>query len=119
MRSQVTRVAHIGETGDMRPEVRHLIELGTMPDEMEGPPVERVQQYQDALEALPRPLKPDEAVALLDTFPPGENGSLFELEWPLVHAIETAVGPELLAALDDRSWWVQQLRVRAENAGLL
>jgi hypothetical protein len=73
-----------------------------------------------AIEALPRPLTEEEAIALLDVFPQGEYGSLFELEWPLLHAIESApYGRDLVAALDDRSWWVAQLRARAERGGLL
>jgi hypothetical protein len=65
-------------------------------------------------------LTDDEAAALLDTFPEGEHGGLFELEWSLLHAIESApYGPDFLAQLDDRSWWVSVLRQRAQRAGLL
>lgn len=62
------------------------------------PSHEVVLRYQMAIEALPRPLTEEEAIALLDVFPQGEYGSLFELEWPLLHAIESApYGRDLVA----------------------
>ena len=104
----------------VRPEVKRLVELGPMPDEAMQPPVEVVEAFQRAVESLPRPLTEDEAISLLDSFPPGDDGSLFELEWPLLHAIETApYGGRLIESLDDRSGWVRFLRERAERGGIL
>lgn len=104
----------------VRPEVKRLVDLGPMPDESTQPPIEVVEEFQRAVESLPTPLTEDEAIALLDSFPPGENGSLFEAEWPLLHAIETArYGAHLIGSLDDRSGWVRTLRERAERGGAL
>jgi hypothetical protein len=105
----------------VRPEVQRLLDLGPMPDEREDVPLARVEAYHEALDSLqPLVLTDEEAAALLDVFPVAEYGSLFELEWSLVHAVETApYGRDLLAQLDNRSWWVAQLRGRAERGGLL
>lgn len=92
-----------------------------MPDEAQDVVVECVKAFQDALEAIQGlKLSDDEAALLLDSFPPGEYGSLFELEWSLLHLIESApYGPGFTAKLDDRTWWVTQVRERAQRAGLL
>ena len=105
----------------VRPEVERLVALGPMPDEAQDVPVECVKAFQDALEAIQGlKLSDDEAALLLDSFPPGEYGGLFELEWSLLHVIESApYGPGFTAKLDDRTWWVTQLRERAQRAGLL
>ena len=71
-----------------------------------------MKAFQDALDDLqPHQLTDDEAAALLDMFPEGEYSGLFELEWSLLHAIESApYGPDFLAHLDDRSWWALSYR---------
>lgn len=103
----------------VRAEVQRLIELGRMPSESDDPPQEVVDRYVAALDGLQSALTDDEAAALLDLFPQGDAG-LYEVEWTLLHAIESApYGPAFLAQLDDRSWWVKYLRERAERGGLL
>lgn len=103
----------------LRREVQHLVALGRMPSELDDPPQALVDAYVAALDALSFRLTDDEAAALLDVFPP-ERAGLYEVEWSLVHAIESApYGPGFLRQLDDRSWWVKYLRERAERGGLL
>jgi hypothetical protein len=78
-----------------------------MPYDQDEVPEATVKAFQDALDDLQsHQLSDDEAVALFDMFPAGEYSGLFELEWSLLHAIESApYGPDFLADLDDRSWW--------------
>jgi hypothetical protein len=96
----------------VRQEVQRLLALGRMPSDQDEVPEATVKAFQDALDDLqPHQLSDDEAVALLDMFPAGEYSGLFELEWSLLHAIESApYGPDFLAHLDDRSWWAPLLR---------
>ena len=102
--------------GALRDEVQHLVSLGRMPSTKDEPAQEPVQAFVDALDALPGPLTDPEVISLLDSFPLGEASGLHEIEWSLVHAIESAsYGRELMQALDDRSWWVAHLRKRAEK----
>ena len=91
----------------MRQEVQRLLALGRMPSDQDEVPEATVKAFQDALDDLQsHQLSDDEAVALFDMFPEGEYSGLFELEWSLLHAIESApYGPDFLADLDDLSWW--------------
>ncbi len=79
---------------------------------------EVLEQFHAAAEALVAPATDDEAIALLDVLPGGDD-SLFGGAWALVHFIETAPGWPIREALDDRCWWVTFLRERAERGGLL
>lgn len=100
--------------------MQRLVALGRMPDEEDDPAEATVDAYESVLIALDLPLTDEEAAALLDVFPDGDYGSMYEVEWTLLHAIETApFGPEFLGQLDDRSWWVSRMRQRAERDGLL
>lgn len=104
----------------VRPDVKRMVELGPMPDETTDPTVEVVETFHRAVESLPTPLTEDEAIARLDSFPPGDDGSLFEMGWPLLHAIETApYGKRLIENLDDQSGWVRFPRERTQRGGLL
>jgi len=103
----------------VRQEVQRLLALGRMPSDQDEVPEATVKAFQDALDDLqPHQLTDDEAAALLDMFPEGEYSGLFELEWSLLHAIESApYGPDFLAHLDDRSWWALSYRSCYEGQG--
>lgn len=99
----------------MREPVRRFLDLGQMPDEDDHTIKQSdIDVVGEALAALPKPCDDDEALALLDAFPPAD-GTCFGLAWTLLHHIETAPNWPRWEALDDRSWWVSRLRHRAEN----
>lgn len=103
----------------MSPEVQAVVALGRMPSDHEDVHEDRVRGWVEALDALNAPLTDEEAITLLDCFPP-DDSEMFELAWTLLHAVESApYGPRLLGQLDDRSWWVTYLRDRAIRGGLL
>ena len=99
------------------PRVQRLVTLGRLPSDNEPWDQTVVARWVAALDALDRPLTDDEAIAVLDSFP-ADDSTVEGVAWSLLHAIESApYGPRLVAALDDRSWWVKYLRERSERGG--
>lgn len=104
----------------VRDEILQLQALGAMPSEIEMiGNVQVVKAYQDLLEAITRPVTDDEARILMGLF--GEDGdSCFGLKWSVLHLVETAPGWPLMDCLPDiENEWIQRLRNRLRNAGLL
>jgi hypothetical protein len=79
---------------------------------------ERFDDLTRIVRSLVAPPTAEEARAAAGLFPPDET-SCFGLAWTLVHFIEKAPGWPYPEVLDDRNWWVQFLRERAERGGLL
>ena len=101
----------------MQDGVTELLALGRMPPESDAE-VSTVERFQEGLAALVQPASDAEAVAVLDSFPAGDE-SFFGAAWTLLHFVETAPGWPDRAALGDRSWWVTFLRERADRGGAL
>jgi hypothetical protein len=97
----------------MRDEVRLLIERGQLPSESVGDQ-EFWTPWEEAVRALTSPATDEEALAVLEVLPSGEDSS-YGLAWHIVHFVETAPGWPLPGALDDRSPWVVFLRERWER----
>jgi hypothetical protein len=72
------------------------------------------EPWERAVRALTNPATDEEAVAVLDVLPRGEDSS-FALAWHLLHFVESAPGWPDWDLLDDRSPWVVFLRERAER----
>ena len=102
----------------MRPEFEALMQLGPFPadDDLDEA---TARHYVEAIDAIMEsvPPTPEEALALIEIFPPDDSDAL-ELAWPVLHAIEASPHWPLWSALDDRNWWVTLLRRRCERAGL-
>ena len=73
------------------------------------------ERYTFAIDSLSGPPTSEEALALLDLFPSDESTS-FGLAWSILHLVESSPYWPVRSALDDRNWWVTQLRERAERA---
>jgi len=103
----------------MRKEIRELENMGPLPSfQTAGQPgvLEKVQRYTELLTSIEKPITDDEACALARLFSPDD---CFELDWTLIHLIESAPGwPvwECLKAADNE--WMQLLRLRLKNAGI-
>ncbi|HEX9380008.1 MAG TPA: hypothetical protein VF891_00800 [Gaiellaceae bacterium] len=99
----------------MRAEFEKLVAFGPLPasDELDEATTRR---YGDAISALPEAPTADEAVALIDLFPPDES-TAFGLVWSILHKIESSPDWPIWSALDDRNSWVTRLRLSCERAG--
>ena len=102
----------------MRREIIELSELGPLPSSesvlssLNGAAL--VKKYQDLIESIRPPVTDEEARVLVGILGPDE---CFELEWPLVHLIETAPNWPLFDCLGDSSnEWIAMLKRRVENA---
>lgn len=100
----------------MRHEFHELARLGPLPAD-DALDEQGAQRYETAIRALPASPSAEEAAALLDTLPP-DDSTAFGLAWTVLHAIEASPAWPLWDALDDRNWWVSQLRERCTRAGL-
>jgi hypothetical protein len=100
----------------MRGEFEKLVAFGRLPasDELDE---ETARRYGDAIAALPEAPTADEAVALIDLFPP-DDSTAFGLAWSILHKIESSPYWPVWSALDDRNSWATRLRLRCERAGL-
>jgi len=95
----------------MRSSVTQLVALGQFPRE-QGATAPQVQEFEQVLQKVERPLTKEEAIALLAVF--GQDGC-FGLAWSLVHLIETAPGwPYAEARLHAANPWVSSLLERAK-----
>jgi hypothetical protein len=101
----------------MRSEVTELGKLGPLPSyksvlaNPDGGAL--VKKYQDLILSIKPPVTDAEARVLVGIFGPDE---CFELEWPLVHLIETAPNWPLFDCLvDSGNEWIAMLKRRVEN----
>jgi hypothetical protein len=97
----------------VRHEVTRLVERGQLPNEGVGDDA-FWEPWENAVRALTKPATDEEALAVLDVLPAGEDSS-YGLAWHIVHFVESAPGWPPLGALDDRSPWVVFLRERWER----
>jgi hypothetical protein len=97
----------------IRDAVLTLIAMGRMPTEDVGDDT-CWEPWERAVRALINPATDEEAAAVLDVLPRGEN-SAYALAWHLLHVVESAPGWPESTVLDDRSPWVVFLRERAER----
>jgi hypothetical protein len=97
----------------MRNAVRTLMAMGRLPNEDVGDEA-FWEPWERAVRALTNPATDDEAAAVLDVLPRGEDSS-YALAWHLLHFVESAPGWPDWDLLDDRSPWVVFLRERAER----
>ena len=69
------------------------------------------------INALVRPLTPDDIRALMQLLP-RDGDTAFGLNWSLLHAIEAAPDWPMWDLLDDQTHeWVQTFRIRLANGG--
>ncbi len=96
----------------MRPEVEVLVAMGPLPDaDAAADDVVKLEEYQQVLESVAKPVTDDEAAALAQLFGPGD---CFGLAWTLVHLVESAPGWPLLDRLPPvDNEWTALLRQRA------
>ena len=99
----------------MRQEVRALLELGPMPSE-DVSTYEQINAYEKLMERLTRPVSDDEARALIQILPRGQDDSCFGLAWTVLHLIESAPHWPLTDTLQGDTEWIQRLRQRIANA---
>ena len=96
----------------LRQEVRDLVALGILPDELAD--AKLIDLHADLLERIASPVTDEEACLLVKLFGPDD---CFGVAWTLVHHIETAPSwPLAECLLDDKNEWVDRLRRRAANA---
>jgi hypothetical protein len=102
----------------MRQQVRCLCDLAPLPGSIDITEAELVR-FVALLEQVPKPISNKEAAALICLLP-ADDDDRFETVWKLVHLIETAPGWPLRDYLQNTdNYWVNLLRQRAQNAGLL
>ena len=102
---------------EMRSEVIKLGELGPLPSYktvLADPEAEAlVSKYEDLITAIEPPVTDAEARVLVGLFGPDE---CFEIEWRLIHLIETATNWPLSDCLmDSGNEWIGMLKQRVEN----
>ncbi|WP_420998562.1 hypothetical protein ACKI2N_032145 [Cupriavidus sp. 30B13] len=95
----------------MQDAVRDLVKLGPLPS-IVSPDVKVLENIQEALSRLEKPVSDEDARALVGLFGPDD---CFGLAWSLLHAIETAPGWPLKDVLDaGNGEWISRLKQRAE-----
>ena len=99
----------------IRPEVARLVELGPWPSSQAVSP-EEVDERLGLLQRASRPVTLDEARALIKLFGPDD---FFGVVWELISLIESAPGWPSGVDLQGDQEWVELLRIRARNAGLI
>lgn len=109
----------------IRKEIQELLALGPLPalDSTDESLAHRIDHYADLLLSIDRPVTAEEAKALCTLFGPDDCGGV---AWTLLHLIETAPNwplKDYLLTLTDppnSEWkWIERLKQRAKNAGLL
>lgn len=96
----------------MRREVTQLMKLGPLPRSSSD--VQKIEQWQSALEKIEPPITDDEAAELISLFPP-EDDECYGLAWTLVHLVETAPNwPLRDSLLDKGNPWIARLRQAAQ-----
>jgi hypothetical protein len=103
-----------GMVKPVRDEVRRLVARGQLPNEdVDDEPL--WVAWEQAVRALQPPATNEEALAVLDVFPQGED-SAYGLAWSILHFAESAPDWPVDGVLDDRSPWVVRMRERCERA---
>jgi hypothetical protein len=99
----------------MRSTIRRLIELGPLPDESaEVATEELINEYDQLLNSIERPLTDAEAGALCRLF---GNDNFYGLAWTLLHLVETAPSWPIGSCLEfPTNRWIVTLRERARRA---
>ena len=94
-------------------------ELEHMPDSLTGNPAgELVSKYDELLIKVKTPLTEEEVEALIGIFP---ESTMYEVEWTLLHLVETYVKPELLSKYRNliskcpSEEWRDTMKVRLDN----
>ena len=104
----------------MREEITELRQMGPLPPcevAMRPDMLEKLKRYTQLIVSIQKPVTDEEARVLAGLFGPDD---CFELERSLVHLIESAPGWPLWECLADTSnEWIQTLRLRLENAGII
>jgi hypothetical protein len=94
--------------------VSQLIALGRLPAE-NAATTDQLRQFEAAVSGISVPVSSEEAVALLDIFPPSEE-SCFGIAWSLLHLVEScAKWP--VSELGSRvpNYWTERLIERAKR----
>jgi hypothetical protein len=103
----------------VREEIKELEKMGPLPSykiAMQPEQLEKLERYTLLIASIQKPVTDEEARVLASLFGPDD---CFELEWTLVHLVESAPGWPLWDCLEDTSnEWIQTLRQRLENAGI-
>lgn len=94
--------------------MRYLIQLGQMPDEKQDIADGVVEEYEEILHSISRPVSQDEAEGLVMLFPP--NGC-FGLDWTLLHLIETTPKWPIMSIIEKcpSVEWKQRMLDRVAN----
>jgi hypothetical protein len=95
----------------IRPEVRALAELGSLPAE-DGADEEVLERFQAAMEAIESPVNADEARVLAQVFGPDD---CFGAAWSLLHLIESAGQPVIDSEPPVTDEWRRRLWERANR----
>jgi hypothetical protein len=96
----------------MRPEVLKLVSIGPLPSSSSE--LQRINEWQEAVERIQPPVSDVEAEALTALFPPRED-ECYGLAWVLIHLVETAPNWPLEHCLQDRcNPWIVSLRQAAQ-----
>ncbi len=77
-----------------------------------------IEDFGEAVVALPRPASDDEARALLDLLTRPDDSDYHGVLWPVLHFIETAPGWPLPDVWERQGPWIDRLRHRLGNAGI-
>lgn len=100
----------------IRPEIQHLVHIGSLPAKQE-PSIEQLRQVGDLLLSVTKPVSDDETKALACIF--GPDGC-FGLASTLLHLIETAPGRPLVDCLiDSGNELIASLKERTVLGGVL
>ncbi len=96
----------------IRPEVRALVELGSLPaEDVAGEEV--LHRFQAAMEAIDPPVNADEARMLVQVFGPDD---CFGAAWSLLHLIESAGQPVIDSEPPGTDEWRRRLWERGNRA---
>ena len=98
----------------VRDEVRDFVSLGPLPNE-ESATDAHLQQLEEALKKITRPVTREEAELLMTAFGPDD---CFGAAWVLLHLIETAPGGPMLSSPppSDANEWIHRMWRRIENS---
>jgi hypothetical protein len=98
----------------MRKPIYDLLELGPFPSYKAN--AELIDKYERLISSIKPPVTDEEATALVKMFGPDD---CYGLAWTLLHLIETAPGWPIKDCLYGDNEWVNTMRTRAINGGLL
>jgi len=100
----------------MRKEIQNLVELGRLPSE-EDASDDILRKLDEAFRAIERPIRDEEAEALLALF--GDD-NCYGLAFSIMHLIETAPGWPIRRCLENaHNPWILELKARALRGGRL